>query len=374
MSYSEDEIEKLLSRIEYLEREIKKYEDQCHKLRQSYDLQYKELNDNVEYAKFIQRAFLPTVDEIKLSFPESFLIYLPKNRIGGDFYFHHHDPSHEYIIFAVGDATGHGIPGALLSMLGLSMLNEIVRYQLTLNPALILELMRLNLKFIFRRLTTTFRPTTLDELFETYLFDFITFVTESIRYLFTKINPFTFKWQNIKDLFSFSSYMRAVLDKRLEYQIDRQSALYQLIDIDRDYSFSFDISLALFYPKKKKLYYSGANLSLLIIREGQLFELKGVRNPIGFYFEEKKFETQEFDLRPGDVVYFFSDGYKDQIGGENQKFSSKRFKHLLTEVSGLTMDGQKEALYSYFRFWKGDYEQTDDITVAGIRWSDEVYS
>ncbi len=374
MDSQNDEIERLKARIEYLEREIKKYEDRCQRLKRSYDLQYKELNENIEYARFIQNAFLPTRDEIKLSFPDSFLIYLPKNRIGGDFYFHHHDPSHEYIIFSVGDATGHGIPGALLSMLGLSMLNEIVRYQLTLNPALILELMRLNLKFIFRRLTSSFRPTTLDELFETYLFDFITFITESVRYLLTKINPLTFKWQNIKDLFSFSSYMRAVLDKRLEYQIDRQSALYQLIDIEKDYSFSFDLSLGLFFPKKKKLYFSGANLSLIIIRSGELYELKGIRNPVGFYFEEKKFRTQEFDLQEGDQIYFFSDGYKDQIGGENQKFSSKRFKRLLVEISPLSMDAQKEALRSYFNFWKGDFEQTDDITVAGIRWHDDYTS
>ncbi len=373
-SSKRQEIERLKERIEYLEREIRRYEQQCEKLKQSYDLQYKELNENVEYAKFIQQAFLPTFEEIKLSFPDSFLIYLPKNQIGGDFYFHYHDPSHEYIIFAVGDATGHGIPGALLSMLGLSMLNEIVRYQLTLNPGLILELMRLNLKFIFRRLTTSFRPTTLDELFETYLFDFIAFITESVKYFLAKINPFTFKWQNLKDLFSFSSYMRAVLDKRLEYQIQRQSALYHLIDIDKDYSFSFDMSLGLFYPKKNKLYYSGANLSSLVIRNGDIFELKGVRNPIGFYFEEKRFQTREFELQQGDIIYFFSDGYKDQIGGENQKFSSKRFKNLLREIHNLSMDGQKEALYSYFRFWKGDFEQTDDITVSGIRWSNDFIS
>ncbi len=374
MRSSKAEIEKLRARIEYLEREVEKYKARCQKMKLSYDEQYKELEENIEYAKFIQQAFLPTFDEIKLSFPQSFLIYLPKNKVGGDFYFHHHDQANEYVIFAVGDATGHGIPGALLSMLGLSMLNEIVRYQLTLNPALILELMRLNLKFIFRRLTTSFRPTTLDELFETYLFDFITFITESVRYFLTKINPFTFKWQNIKDLFSFSSYMRAVLDKRLEYQIQQQSALYQLIDIGKDYSFSFDLSLGLFYPGKNKLFYSGANLSALVLRHGELFELKGVRNPIGFYFEEKKFQLEEFDLQDGDTVYFFSDGYKDQLGGENQKFSSKRFKALLTEISELSMDGQKEALYSYFRFWKSDFEQTDDITVAGIRWSKEVYS
>ena len=368
MDQTEQEIKKLLERIEYLEREIKKYEERCKKLRQSYDIQYKELNENVEYAKFIQSAFLPTLVEIELSFPESFLLYMPKDRIGGDFYFHYHDPSSEYIIFAVGDATGHGIPGALLSMLGLSMLNEIVRYQLTLNPALMLELMRLNLKFIFRRLTTAFRPTNLDELFESYLFDFITFVTETARYILSKINPFSFKWENIKDLFSFSSYIRAVMDKRLEYQIQRQSALYQLIDIDRDYSFSFDISLGLFYPKKNKLFYSGANLSALILRKGEIFELKGVRNPIGFYFEEKQFQTREFDLQEGDMIYFFSDGYKDQIGGENQKLSSKRFKKLLAEISELGVDSQKEALLSSFNLWKGDFEQTDDVTVSGIRW------
>ncbi len=363
-----EEIDRYKQQVEYLSHELDKFRERCKKLKQSYEIQYNELNENVEYARFIQSAFLPTAEEIALSFPESFLFYLPKNKIGGDFYFHYHSPNNEYIILSVGDATGHGIPGALLSMLGLSMLNEIVRYQLTLNPALMLELMRLNMKFIFRRLATSFRPSSLDELFETYLFDFLTFITESAKMFFEKINPFTFKWKNLKDLFSFSSYIREFLDRKLEYQIDRQQALYQIVDFDIENNFSFDMSLVLFYPRKNKLYFAGANSSLIIIRDGELFELKGVRNPIGFYYEEKKFVRNEFELKENDVIYMFTDGYKDQIGGNNQKFSARRFKQLLLDTYDLSMDAQQEAFQTHFRFWKADFEQTDDVTLLGLRW------
>lgn len=88
-------------------------------------IQYKKnIDDSITYASYIQNALLPVDDIFKETFEDSFIINKPKNIIGGDFYFI--KKIDEYIIVAAADCTGHGVPGALLSMLGIASLSEIV--------------------------------------------------------------------------------------------------------------------------------------------------------------------------------------------------------------------------------------------------------
>jgi serine phosphatase RsbU (regulator of sigma subunit) len=97
------------------------------------------INESIEYAKYIQDSILklnrPTTINSNIEINE--LIYLPKDTIGGDFYmiFNHNDLN--YIVLA--DCTGHGVPGALLTVLSKSLLNQIVLYDNILEPHLILE-------------------------------------------------------------------------------------------------------------------------------------------------------------------------------------------------------------------------------------------
>ncbi|HEV7229935.1 MAG TPA: SpoIIE family protein phosphatase [Bacteroidia bacterium] len=82
------------------------------------------ITDSIHYAKRIQESLLPGSDVLKKTFPESFIFNKPKDVIGGDFYwFAEHDGKFHV---AVADCTGHGVPGALMSMIGFSLLNEIV--------------------------------------------------------------------------------------------------------------------------------------------------------------------------------------------------------------------------------------------------------
>jgi len=83
----------------------------------------KEINDSINYAKIIQHSILPLSDEIQLDLPESFVYYEPKNVVSGDFYWFH--KKNKKLYFAVADCTGHGVPGAFMSMIGSSLLNEI---------------------------------------------------------------------------------------------------------------------------------------------------------------------------------------------------------------------------------------------------------
>ncbi len=84
----------------------------------------KDITDSIRYAKRIQTAKLPKVEDIQFAFEQSFVLFLPKDIVSGDFYFFHR--TGETIILAVADCTGHGVPGAFMSMLCSVMLDEAV--------------------------------------------------------------------------------------------------------------------------------------------------------------------------------------------------------------------------------------------------------
>ncbi len=85
----------------------------------------KKITDSINYAKRIQDAVLPDKDTLNIHLEEHFIIYFPKDIVSGDFYWT--IKINDYLIIVVADCTGHGVPGAFMSMLGISFLNEIVR-------------------------------------------------------------------------------------------------------------------------------------------------------------------------------------------------------------------------------------------------------
>lgn len=95
-----------------------------------------QITDSINYAKRIQTAILPPADVIKKYLKNSFVFYSPKDIVSGDFYWFTHHNSKNY--FAVADCTGHGVPGALMSMIGNTLLNEIVNQKNITDPAEIL--------------------------------------------------------------------------------------------------------------------------------------------------------------------------------------------------------------------------------------------
>lgn len=84
----------------------------------------KNITDSINYAKRIQQAILPSKEEMDKSFKEYFVLYTPKDIVSGDFYFHARRD--DKIVIAVADCTGHGVPGAFMSMIGNDMLNHII--------------------------------------------------------------------------------------------------------------------------------------------------------------------------------------------------------------------------------------------------------
>ncbi len=100
----------------------------------------KEITDSINYAKLIQQAIIPAGTEIRKFFEESFIYFKPKDIVSGDFYWLAETPS--YYFYATVDCTGHGVPGGFMSMLGNSMLNEVVIEKQIHEPSEILAMLR----------------------------------------------------------------------------------------------------------------------------------------------------------------------------------------------------------------------------------------
>jgi serine phosphatase RsbU (regulator of sigma subunit) len=91
--------------------------------------------------------------------------------------------------------------------------------------------------------------------------------------------------------------------------------------------------------------------------------------PIGIYEQEDiPFSYKKVLFEENDIVYLFTDGYVDQLGGAQRKtFRSENFKKLLIDIHNLPLNEQKKALEKNFEIWKGEHDQVDDILVMGIR-------
>ncbi len=100
----------------------------------------KDITESILYARNIQVALMSPFEDLKNYYPDSFTIYKPKSIVSGDFYWFHH--TQDKTIIVCGDCTGHGVPGAFMSIMGLSFLNAIVKEKGIINTAEILDKMR----------------------------------------------------------------------------------------------------------------------------------------------------------------------------------------------------------------------------------------
>jgi len=130
-----------------------------------------------------------------------------------------------------------------------------------------------------------------------------------------------------------------------------------------------DIAFCVIDTEQNTMQYSGAFNPLVIIRNHEIIEYKATRNPIGFYPKEKAFEVHNIQLQNNDLIYLFSDGYQDQVGGNaHRKFSKQKLMELIIENNNLPLNIQKETFENNFKTWKKDEKQTDDVTFMGIKW------
>lgn len=250
---------------------------------------YKNVTDSIRYAKRLQESILPPERRIKELLPDSFVLFRPKDIVSGDFYWV--DRVNNKVIFAAVDCTGHGVPGAFMSLVGHNGLNQSIKEHGNVRPSDVL-----------------------------------------------------------RDL------------NRISYE-----ALHK--DRDQFVRDGMDMALCALDPDRLLLEFAGANCPLYLVRDGEVLQFAPDKRPIGgFDLGDEGFTDHRIQLRKGDVVYIFSDGYADQFGGpRGKKFLYRRFRELLVEIHDKPMDRQKILLLESFNQWRGAQEQVDDILVFGMR-------
>ena len=131
-----------------------------------------------------------------------------------------------------------------------------------------------------------------------------------------------------------------------------------------------DVALCTWNEETNLVEYAGAYNPLYLFRDGKLIEYKGDRFPAGTFIGEQvnRFTNHEIEVKSGDMLYVFSDGFADQFGGPNgKKFMIRRFKKLLAEIHQKSLHEQHDQLTLAYKNWKGNLEQVDDIVIMGVK-------
>ncbi len=253
----------------------------------------KDILDSIRYARRIQEAIMPDKELLNIYFPEAFIFYQPKDIVSGDFYWFL-EKYHKFFIAAV-DCTGHGVPGAFMSVIGSNLLNQILNEYSILEP-------------------------------------------------------------------------EAILD-HLNFRV--QTALKQ--DQNAETKDGMDIAFCSIDQENDLLQYAGANRPLWLVRNGELIKYEADKIPIGGgQFGDHSYKGNTISLQNGDLIYIFTDGFVDQFGGgQNKKYTSKRFAELILEICNQPLKTQFELIQKSFLDWKGKEEQTDDVLVIGIKYNSQ---
>jgi len=256
-------------------------------------MQNAQIMDSINYAKRIQDAILPSEELIKSYFPDSFIYFKPRDIVSGDFYWF--SVQDDKLFLATVDCTGHGVPGAFMSLIGNSLLNHIVNEKGIYKPSEILK--------------------------------------------------------------ELNNGVHMALSQSKSENDEREDGM--------------DLSICRFDKETGEIQIACANHTALFLRNEEILEVEGDEISIGDTFSKNKsieFTNHVLPIHENTIMYLFSDGYPDQIGGpKNKKFLVDKFKMFLKENKNEAMNLQFDKLNENFKQWKGGNKQTDDILVMGIR-------
>ncbi len=127
--------QKVIERTE----EVVKQKEEIELKTKELEILFKQVTDSIHYAKRIQEAILPPNSLVKTILPESFVLYKPKDIVSGDFYWI--DKKGDWCYFAAVDCTGHGVPGAFMSIVGHNLLKDILKNTDSIQPSIIMDKM-----------------------------------------------------------------------------------------------------------------------------------------------------------------------------------------------------------------------------------------
>ena len=303
--------------VENLEEKVAERTKEVVKQKEIIEEANKHITDSIKYAKKIQQALLKNEKHESKHLPPHFILFKPKDIISGDFYWALEKNNHLYI--AAGDCTGHGVPGALLTMLGTSFLNEINACEKLLTPSEVLD--QLRSRFI------------------------------------KELNQTGMSGEN-KDGMDIS----LIRIKLVEKSSDNQSYSTELMWAGANNP------LYLISKTNKILETIGDDKTRLIKNNTVITAVLPTKQPIGYYSNMSPFKNHTLAVNKGDYVCMFTDGYADQFGGpKGKKYKYSALKEKLLSIWELPMEEQKQQLLSEFAHWKGTLEQVDDVCVIGLR-------
>ncbi len=266
-----------------------------------------DITASITYAKRIQEAVLPSGEYLDNIIPEYFVLFKPRDIVSGDFYWA--KKVDKFVVIAAADCTGHGVPGAFMSMLGVSFLNEIV---------------------------TKARFDTAGQ--------FLNRLRKKVKKALNQEG----KQLEQKDGMDMALLVWDTELNEVQYS-GAYNSLYIIRSINND---NFPATI----PHKK-----------LSDEKKILIDVKANRQPVAIHLAERDFDTHTIPVEKNDMLYIFSDGYADQPGGtDGRKFMTKKFKKLLLEISDNLVDEQHKYLHTIHEGWRNNNKQIDDILVIGI--------
>jgi len=268
------------------------------------DKRNRDITDSLNYAQRIQHAILETSLGLDKFFTESFIIFLPKDIVSGDFYWV--KSKNNQILFAMADCTGHGVPGAFMSIIGTYGLNNLVNELGLTNPGEILN----EMSELFK---SSFDQTEGAEIFD------------GMDIGLCLYNPAT------REL----NYAGANLPLHILRDNSKPQPTSQIVHNNNKFT---------------------------------LYQVKPNKQPIGYIFEDTHYVTHGIQLMEGDILYLFTDGYADQFGGlYKKKYRYQELRKLICDIAESPLNEQRSILYDSFRFWKADNIQVDDMSFMGIK-------
>ncbi len=307
----------IMSRLA-LEESKTKIENQKHIIEHAHE----EVKASINYAERIQSALLAGDESWDRIGSDRFILFRPRDVVSGDFYWAF--ANKELAIWAASDCTGHGVPGAFMSMLGIGFLNEIVAEGGETNAGNILNQLRSKIIKSLEQKGDNKRKDGMD------IAMCVLNRNTNVLQFSGAYNPLVIVVQNPERALSFIKD-KPGLEKR-----------YTILDMGDE----------------------GAEKRFLI-------EIKADKMPIGSHVHEnKEFTTLEILLEEGDLIYTFSDGYQDQFGGEKgKKYMVKKLKKTLFSLQEEPLTKQHRLLSSEFEYWmdQGKTKQIDDVCLVGVK-------
>ena len=149
---------------------------------------------------------------------------------------------------------------------------------------------------------------------------------------------------------------------------DKVISAFDVDETGKQINDGMDVAAVIYNKETHEAYFAGAGRPAVVVHDGELNVTKGDHMPIGRYVKTDDFKRTQLYLHPGDLVYLYSDGCTDQVGGEQRrKITAGKFQQYLLSISTLDFPTQKDSIETFFDTWRGDIPQTDDVSLLAFR-------